>query len=225
MSLASRWMRCVALGLGGVLSSAAFAQTTIDFEGLPGMPNALGPVPAASQLNAQLQAATGATFTSPSGALYVAVVVLGAGHATSGVNGIGGANAGGNLDYSQAVGVTFSMPGAPGMPAATGSVSIRGDQRPATGSATLTAYDVGEIELGSVTQPDVTGGLTLGLTVPGIHRIVITTTQSNIALDDLTFGALQAVSVAPVPTLSELGLIGLALLLGATGLRACARRR
>src|SRR6266536_5237359 len=71
--------------------SLAFAlkasAATIDFENLPGMPNAIVPVPVASQLSDQFLSTLGVRFSS--GSPYVAVVNLG-GYATSGINAVGG---------------------------------------------------------------------------------------------------------------------------------------
>lgn len=220
--MSRRFARFVAIGLFGSVSLAAGAQTTIDFDALSGMPNLGLTVPGASQLGNGLQATTGATFASSSGVPYVAVVNLGAGHATSGTNGIGGVNGGGILDYSVAIEVSFSIPGSPNRRAVTGSVSIRGDQLNGAGSATLTAFDAAGTQIGSTTTADIAGGLTLSLSASGIHRVRITTTEPTIALDDLTFGVLVPAPPVSVPTLGDAALALLALLLAAASMRAIA---
>jgi hypothetical protein len=145
-------------------------------------------VPSTAQLSTQLQMSDGVSFSSAAG--YVAVVRLGSGHATSGVNGIVGVNASDIIKYNQPVVITFSMPGSPSTPAVTDFVSIRGDKNPATGSATMEAFDVSGALIGSLTVPDVSGGLTLSLSVPNIHSVRLTQTQSDIAYDDLRFNPL-----------------------------------
>ena len=74
----------------------------ITFEVIPDV-TALGtffdgtPVPVEARLSDQLRS-QGVSFSSTAG--YVALVNLGGGHATSGVNGIGGVNAAGALKYN-----------------------------------------------------------------------------------------------------------------------------
>src|SRR5439155_24177648 len=106
-------------------------NTTIDFEGLPSISNVGGiPVPASGQLSDQLLPIYGVRFSSESAQPYVAVVGLGAGHATSGTNGIGGVNADNFLTYSNGIRIEFFLPSSPTTKATTDSVSIRGDQFP-----------------------------------------------------------------------------------------------
>jgi len=171
----------------------------ITFEVVPGV-TALGifldgtPVPVEARLSDQLLS-EGVSFSSTAG--YVALVSLGGGHATSGVNGIGGVNAAGALKYNSPVVITFTVPGEPGTPAVTDFVSIRGDNFPtAGGSATMEAFDVNGVRLGITTVPDEVG-LTLSLSIPNIHSVRLTQTLSDIAFDDLRFNALSHVGHAP----------------------------
>jgi len=176
----------------------------ITFETVPGL-TAMGfldgtPVLSDARLSSQLQLSQGVSFSSIPG--YVALVNLGIGHATSGLNGIGGVNAANSLNYNSRVVITFTLPGDPSTPAITDFVSIRGDNFPAGGSATMEAFDVNGVLLGSVTASDEVGttrGLTLSLSIPNIHSIRLTQTQSDIAFDDLRFNPLTThVLQAPI---------------------------
>ncbi|MCA1634041.1 MAG: immunoglobulin domain-containing protein [Acidobacteria bacterium] len=147
------------------------------------------PVPLNARLSTQLQMSHGVSFGSIAG--YVAVVNLGSGRATSPSNGIGGVDASNRLNYDSPVVITFSMPGSSSStPAITDFVSIRGDQIPADGSAKMEAFDISGALIGSVTVPDVSGGLTLSLSIPNIHSVRLTQKESDIAYDDLRFNPL-----------------------------------
>ena len=175
--------------------------TTVDFEAIPGIvpkANIVSVVPLAARLSTQLQTSHGVTFSSVAG--YVAVVSLGIGHATSGGNGIGGVNGQNILNYNSPVVVTFNVPGSPLQPGVTDFVSIRGDRIPASGSATMRAFDPQGTLLASVTAADVSAGLTLTIATPNIHSIHVTQTQSNIAYDDLRFTPPTPVRTLERPT-------------------------
>jgi len=179
----------VNLGVNG-----CFGKGLITFESIPGVTamtsfiDGSDIVPSTGRLSTQLQMTSGVSFSSAAG--YVAVVRLGSGNATSGVNGITGVNASDIITYNQPIVITFSMPGSPSTPAVTDFVSIRGDQSAATGSATMEAFDVSGALIGSVTALDVDGGLTLSLSVPNIHSVRLTQTEWDIAYDDLRFSPL-----------------------------------
>ncbi|MGB5259534.1 MAG: VPLPA-CTERM sorting domain-containing protein [Gammaproteobacteria bacterium] len=213
-------MRVIIIKLSVILiclSSSTVNASFIDFEsisGITGMTNIPGSaVPLASQLSNQLQSSTGATFSSDS--LYVAVVNLGTG-TTSPSLGIGGVNTAGQLNYGVPIVVTFTDPNDALIPATTDYVSIRGDTVPASGSATLEAFDVNGALLGSTSANDIAGGLTLTLSIAGIHSIRLSETVADIAFDDLTFN-----DVAPIPLPAAIWLFGSGLL----GLIGIARRR
>ncbi len=177
----------------------ATGTVLVNFETVPGVTaltsfsNGLN-VTAAARLTTQLQATRGTSFSSTAG--YVALVRLGTGHATSGVNGIGGVSASNTLQYIAPVVVTFSVPGSPATPAVTDFVSIRGDRAPGSGSMTMQAFDITGTLIGSATAPDSSAGPTVSLSIPNIHSIRITQTQSNIAYDDLRFNPVTAAEVA-----------------------------
>src|SRR5688572_25652809 len=163
-------------------ANALVGEVLISFESIPGLTQfAFYPdgsaVPTGARLSTQLQMSDGVSFSSTAG--YVALVRLGTGHATSGINGIGGVNASNVLKYNQPVVITFSMPGSPSSPAVTDFVSIRGDRLQSTGSATMQAFDVNGTLIESATAADVSGGLTLSLSVPNIHSIRLTQTRSD----------------------------------------------
>ena len=178
--------------------------TLVDFEAIPGI-TALGSfgdgccvVPLTARLSTQLQVSHGVTFSSVAG--YVAVVRLGTGHATSGANGIGGVNLANALKYNSPVVITFNVPGSPSTPGVTDFVSIRGDTQPATGRATMEAFDAEGTLLATATAADRTGGLTLTIAIPRIHSVRLTQTLSNIAYDDLRFNAPTPVRTLTRPT-------------------------
>src|SRR5688572_221428 len=74
---------------------------TVDFENFSGMSFFGGtPVPGFAQLSSQLLSSHGLLFGSESSSPFVAVVFLGANHAVSGINGIGGVDSSGLLSYA-----------------------------------------------------------------------------------------------------------------------------
>jgi PEP-CTERM motif len=204
-TLLARWVLVVLAGIAPGFATAA----TIDFESLPGMPNSPGSiVPAGSRLSDQFQSTTGAVFSSAVG--YVAVVVLGPGHAQSPPNGIGGVDSADRLSYGSPITVTFFDTLNPSLLAVTDFVSIRGDKIAVSGTATLEAFDIAGGSLGSITANDIAGGLTLALSQSGIHSIRISETSGTVAFDDLTFNPVTA--AVPLPAsllLFGTGLVGL----------------
>jgi hypothetical protein len=197
-------LTCILAMLGVILTPilASAIPLTIDFDSFSGMSNSPGnPVPLSSQLSNQLQPTTGAVFSSTAG--YVAVVDLGPGHAISSANGIGGVNALGQLSYGTPITVTFFDPTNALAKAVTDFVEIRGDQHAILGTATLTAFGIGGGFLGAFTANDVAGGLTLNLSVPGIHSVRISETSATIAFDNLRFNP-----VTSVPEPASLMLLG-----------------
>jgi hypothetical protein len=204
--------RAYAVGLACLLLSVAIAgaqPVTIDFESFTGMTFFSGnPVPAPSQLSSQLLLTSGLTFSSES-TPYVAVVALGGGHATSGINGIGGVDASGLLSYATPIRIEFFLPGSPTTPAATDFVSIRNDLiANGTEPVTIEAFDVSGTLLGRTTMID-DHTFTLSLSAPGIHSVRISEGLSPgaAAFDDFTFnGALVAV---PEPSTWALFAIGI----------------
>ena len=201
--------------LMALLSSlnATAALTTIDFEGLPAMTYFPGsPIPESAKLSSQLLTSYGVTFSSADP--YVAVVALGFGHATSGVNGIGASNGYGILTYDKAFPISFEFfnPVNPTTKAVTDFVSLRGDNAGSNETVFLRAYDT----LGNIiaeTSAVDNGGPTLSIAVQGIHsvRFFGTRDSGGVAVDDLTFGQLTIPSV-PEPSSTVLALAGIVLL-------------
>lgn len=197
----------LALLLSGWALTGVRAQsgpTVVDFEAIPGITalNGFGDgccvIPAGARLSTQLQMSHGVTFSSVAG--YVAVARLGTGHATSGVNGIGGVNLANIIKYNSPVVITFTVPGSPSTPGLTDFVSIRGDRHPALGRATMQAFDAEGTLLATVSAADSSAGLTLTIATPGIHSIRVTQTQSDIAYDDLRFNPPTPVRTLERPT-------------------------
>ena len=178
----------------------------LDFEDLTGMNYWAGnSIPVESRLADTYLLAHGVRFRS--GSPFVAVVELGAEHATSGVNGVGGSTPDGVLTYSSAwpVVVEFYVPGAPSTIAVTDSVSWLGDlQGSPEQIVTLNAYDHTWSLIGSVSVADV-GGALLEIVAPGIHAVEFLGppdgTNGGVALDDLAFAALRE-PICPVESSS-----------------------
>jgi hypothetical protein len=187
-------------------------SVTVDFENLTGMSFFGGtPVPESAQLSSQLLSSHGLTFSSDSSSPFVAVVSLGANHAASGINGIGGVDSSGLLSYSTGFRVEFFLPSNPSAPAATDFVSIRGDLI-ANGNhpVTLEAFDLSGALLGTTMRID-SQPWTLSYSGSGIHSIRVSQAPNafSAAFDDLTFNPLVAV---PEPsTLAMLSVGGLSL--------------
>jgi len=172
------------------------AQIVITFDTLPAMANSPGAVvPLANRLSNQLAATLGVEFSSD--AAFVAVVNHGL-PTPSVPNLIGGVAANGALSYSTPILIRFVDPANPASPAVTGFVSVRGDLTAVPGTATMRAFGVDGTLLGAQTANDVAGGLTLSLTLPGIHRIELTQTSATIGMDDLTFLPVTPCSSAQV---------------------------
>jgi hypothetical protein len=167
-----------------VAAPCAGAQTTIDFENIPAMPNAVG---SAVPANAQLSTAfldQGVSFSS--GSPFVAVVTLGTHHATSGVNGIGSVSSSGLLSYTDPIFVNFFNPANSGQIATTDFVSIHADLIPLNQNISMSAFDPFGALITSVTMPD---GSALAISAAGIASVQISGT-GNTAYDDLQFGPL-----------------------------------
>ena len=211
----------------GVLSAALFstsvnaALVTINFESFTAMANNPGALvlptgSAGPRLSDQLQPTTGAVFSSVGGASYVAVVDLGPGaHAPSEPNAIGGvgtgSGAGGVLDYSVPIMVSFWDPSSPATKAVTDYVSIVGDKIPEAGKIlTLTAYGVNGNFLGAVMKADSSDGTPLYIDyLTGIHSITIESDTNTVAFDNLEFEEVTAVPVPAAVWLFGSGLLGL----------------
>jgi hypothetical protein len=197
------------LGLSMLCGGQALALV-IDFEGLNGMTYLGGSsIPSASRLSTQLLQTQGVKFSSTDP--YVAIVQLGTGHATSGVNGIGGAK-NGILSYSSSdpINISFFIPSDPTQKAITTMVSLRPDRWGGGGQVSLVAYNDQDAVLATVSAVDSSGPL-LSITHPGIHKVsfIGTTYAGGVAVDDLTFAPLTPVAnTNPAPVPGPLPLLG-----------------
>jgi hypothetical protein len=183
----------------------------IDFESLPGMPIpppfASRSVPAESSLTDQFKD-LGILFGFDGSVAYGAVVALGAGHATSGVNGIGGVlpeeptelRPNPELDFSQNIFIRFIDPQRQSQPGTTDFFSIRGDLIGGGATeVTVRAFDAAGAEIASATRADV-GGQTWTLSAPGMSRIILPASggeTGDIAFDDLRFAPVRAIPLPP----------------------------
>lgn len=205
-----------AISLALAAQAASAAPILINFDDRTGMANSPGaPVPLASRLSDQYKALTGAVFSSDSpgspDSPFVAVVDLqaccGPNHTISNPNGIGGVDALGRLSYGTPFIITF-FEAATGLPGVTDFVQIRGDRFAANGTASMMAFGLDGTLLASDTEPDSTVGLTLQVNVAGIHRVVVSETQPNIAFDQLQFNPAVAVAEPGSLLLLGIGLLG-----------------
>jgi PEP-CTERM motif len=199
------------LAIGLLFALAATAGATpivLTFEGLPTTTAfAAGTdIPLAAQLSTLYQAPYGVTFSSVQP--YVPVVPLND-TAPSGVNGIGMSDADGLVSYSTFINAIFTVPGNPFAPAVTDFVSVQADlfSTDPSGLLTLTAYD----RFGNILATDQvleSPGVTLSISMPGIHGVQITGDGST-AFDNFTFNATQLVPEPSSAALIALGLVGL----------------
>lgn len=184
------------LGMFAVAAPAVRGDVVIDFESFTGMSNIPGsPVPSASQLSAQLLTTDGVVFSSDSP--FVAVVDFGGGTA-SGINGIGGVNASGDLDYGASIDAAFFLPASPATLAVTNFVSVRADLIGLGGLITLQAFDINGSLLTTDTEVD-TDGPTLLVSAAGIHSVRFFGSTATEGFDDFSFGPLQAAQAVPEP--------------------------
>ena len=117
----------LALSTAALQFPALVGAVSINFDNLPGMPNVIGPVPAASRLTNQYQPTTGAVFTAIGG--YASVVNaynpnFGPNHTISDPNFVAGTNESENLSYRNRVVISFFDPNNPAVPAVTNAVSM-----------------------------------------------------------------------------------------------------
>lgn len=133
----------------------------------------------------------------------VALVNLGSGQATSGINGIAPTSVSGKIDYGSQATFTFVDPQNNASPATTDYFAISTDQSGGSGNTTtISGYDLNGNFLGSVSHID-TGGIMLQLQNIGkIHTIVVGSTLINhgsggIALDDVRFGTPSSSTTVP----------------------------
>ena len=194
----------VAIGIASFAPlSISASPTVIDFEDLAGMTFYVGnPVPQASQLSDHYLNTLGVRFSS--GNPYVAVVAMGLGHATSGVNGLAGTDGNGLNTGVNPIDASFFDPSAPTIRAVTDHVSLRGDLWGGGPPISLIAYDLEGNVIASDTEQDV-GGATLIVSAQGIHSVRYIN-NGSVGIDDFTFNAPVA-----VPEPATFALVGLAL--------------
>ncbi len=194
---------------------------TVDFEELSGISFFSGsPVPLSAHLGTGLLSTMGVSFRCESGIPYVAVVNLGAGHATTGINGIGAVDAANNLSYGTPFLMEFFLPLSPGTAAATDFVSISSDLFSTSGAAvSMQAYGFDGSLLGTTTAADLQP-FTLSIAHAGIHTVRVTGFDS-IAWDDLRFNS----ALVPVPEPSIWAMTAVvATILGGLRMRAIKRK-
>ncbi|MDP1901923.1 MAG: hypothetical protein Q8K96_15940 [Rubrivivax sp.] len=211
MHLRTASLKLLAL-LAAILPPSFSSAEIIDFDSLAAMTFwATTPIADDAKLSTQLLASHGVAFSS--GDPYVAVVALGAGHATSGINGIGGSNGSGVLTYDKAspIKISFFDPSHTTTAAETDFVSLRVDLAGEGQTIYLRAYDYLD-DLIAETSAVNFGGPTLAISANGIHsvRFFGTTDFGGAAVDDLTFADLTALSIPEPGTLPLLALATIA---------------
>jgi hypothetical protein len=192
---------------------SAARAITINFDDLPAAPfSAAGnSVPLASQLTNQY-AGLGVLFESLGG--FAAVVDLGSG-TPSVPNAIAATTIDGLISYNVPIHIRFVSPLDASIPAATNSVSIRGDTFiTSVGTNTMLALDINGSPIDFDIQIEPPASL-LTVTGAGIHEVILIGSGST-AFDDLSFEPLYTV---PEPTSLLLAAIA------AIGLIASRRRR
>jgi hypothetical protein len=181
--------RVIALTLLLTTCSAARA-ITINFDDLPAAPfSAAGnSVPLASQLTNQYSG-LGVLFESLGG--FAAVVDLSTG-TPSVPNAIAATTSDGLISYSVPIHIRFVSPLDASIPAATNSVSIRGDTFiTSVGTNTMLALDVNGSPVDFDIQIEPPASV-LTVTGVGIHEVILIGSGST-AFDDLSFEALYVV--------------------------------
>ena len=191
-----------------LFASVCHAQEvlTIDFDSIQGMRNLPGSsVPESSRLTDQFLSSHGVSFLSEAG--YAAVCIHeGVGTSSpmptqSPPNILGGTTADGKIAYSGPITITFHDPTDPARSAVTDFVKIRGEMAPVDGaSAKMEAFGLDGKLLGSVSDFDSSAGLTLSLSLPGIHSIRLTQQNSGepfgtIGYDNLEFHRVSATAL------------------------------
>lgn len=189
-----------------LLSTGEARAILIDFEGMSSMTFYGGsPVPVSARLSTQLLETFGVKFASTDP--YVAVVAMGYGHATSGVNGIGGSR-NNILSYNinDPITISFFNPLNPSQMATTNNVSVRSDLSGEGRPLSLVAYDPFGVQLAVVTVAD-RAGPRLSITTSGIQKVTFFPTSccGGAGLDDLSFAPLDPVPSAVPGPLSILG--------------------
>jgi hypothetical protein len=224
------WLKASVAAAGMILlMGQAHANTILNFEdgeypGLVAMGNSPGsPVPISAQLSNQFLSIFGASFSSNSA--FVAVVNHSPTLTPSPPNVIGGTSDGA-LNYNSPIFVTFFLPSDTSMLATTDFVQVLGDLFPLnSGTATLTAFDAVGNQIGSTTAADAGApgtGLTLSLSLVGIHSVEITETSATVGFDNFEFGNLTAVPTdVSVPEPLTLSIFGA----GVAGAVALRRRK
>ena len=196
------------------LPSFASAATFIDFEAFAGMSNSPGAlVPIASRLDTQLLSTLGVSFSSDGG--FVAVVnhfPADTSATPTPPNIIGGTDLTGQLSYSAALTASFFNPANTTQKATTNFVKVLGDRFPlGSGFATLEAYDIGGMLLGTVTAPDVGPigtGPVLSFSAAGIHSVRFFGDNRTIGFDNFEFGDLRVTGAVPEPTSWAMMIVG-----------------
>ncbi len=170
-------------------------RLAITFEGIPAAPtfSQSNPIPPEARLSDRFLLTHGVTFRSASGVPHIAVVRLGAGHAHSGTNGIGGMSSATALSYVTPILAEFFLPNDPTTPAQTDFVSIKADTNGVNGTIFLDGYDIHGVLLQTTSAIDFNGP-TLTLSTPGIHSVRIRGTTTT-AFDDFSFQEVYPVQV------------------------------
>lgn len=184
-------------------SSTLASPILLDFEDHAAMGYVSGTtITEAAKLSDDYLSVYGVSFSSGEDP-YAAVVALGAGHATSGINGLGGSNAG-KLAYHEDYPIiaTFFNPSNVSQKATTDFVSLITDlwEHPNGLMMILEGYDVYGQLIASDSALD-TGGVTLSISTNGIHSVKFK--GSSVAIDDFSFNP-----VSPIPEPATASLFG-----------------
>lgn len=207
--------------LASFLPSVASAATVLDFES----PLPPGLIPTSYIQGTQVPTESLVTDQYLSAGIVIsnaALIAAGFGHAASGQNALAGVNAAGSIDYGQSVSFSFFAAGNRAQSATASYFSYSPDLAGGSNNTvTISAFDEFGAFLGQVSYVE-TGTFSSPLSISGVgrfHTVTVTQTLLNaqsggIALDLVSYDALQLTSAVPEPSSMLMTVVGCGLIGG-----------